>query len=105
MASVGKSAVSDLMVRVADPCAAVGAAAPVTDATREEWTRRIELIVQSIQARLAGAVEPELIRTEVVAEFGAYSGAPVRDFIPILVEARVRARLLRAPRRSAESAS
>lgn len=92
---------SDLMVRRTDPGEVVGPAEPVAAAARGEWARHVEPVVQSLQARFGTAVEPELIRTEVAAEFAAYSAAPVRDFIPILVEARVRSRLLRMAGRGA----
>lgn len=58
------------------------------------WTRWIETGAQSLQARLGGAVDPARIRAEVQAEFAVFSGARVRDFVPILVETRVRSRLL-----------
>ena len=36
---------------------------------------------------------PVLIRTEVEAEFARYASARVREFVPILVEHQVQARL------------
>ncbi len=57
------------------------------------WTRRVELVVRSLQARLGVSVDPALIRTEVEAEFETYAAARVRQFVPILVETRVQARL------------
>jgi hypothetical protein len=83
---------SDLMVR------SHGAAEPVTavdEVAAREWARRIELVVQSLQSRFSSTVDESRIRAEVEAGFAAYSAAPVREFIPILVESRVRSHLLR----------
>jgi len=55
----------------------------------EQWVRAMEIVTRSLQARLGAHVDPALIK----AEFAAYSAATIRDFIPILVGARVRARL------------
>jgi len=74
---------SDVMVRTAG-------------AEEHEWTRHIEFVVRSLQARFGSTVEPALIRTEVEAGFAEHSTARVRNFVPILVEARVRSQLLRA---------
>jgi hypothetical protein len=59
-------------------------------ANESSWGRRIELVVRSLQARFGAAVEPNLIRAEVEAGFAAYSHARIREFVPMLVEARVR---------------
>jgi hypothetical protein len=64
-------------------------------ANESSWLRRIELVVQSLQARLGTSVEPDLIRAEVEAGFAAYSQARIREFVPVLVESRVRSRLVR----------
>ena len=58
---------------------------------------RIETVARSLQARLCGAVDPDRIRAEVQAEFEAFMGARVLDFVPILVETRVRSRLRSGP--------
>ena len=83
---------SDLMVRSAEADAAL---APAVSATEHEWARRIELVVQSLQSRFSSTVDAAIIRAEVEAGFAAYSAARVREFIPILVESRVRSRLVR----------
>ena len=62
------------------------------------WTRRVETVVRSLQVRLGVGVDPALIRTEVEAEFATYAAARVREFVPILVETRVQARLRRPAR-------
>ena len=62
------------------------------------WSRQIELVVRSLQARLGTTVEPDLIRAEVETGFTAFSQARVREFVPVLVEARVRSRLVRPAR-------
>ena len=59
------------------------------------WTRRVETVVRSLQVRFGVGVDPALIRTEVEAEFATYAAARVREFVPILVETRVQARLRR----------
>ena len=61
------------------------------------WERHIELVVRSLQTRLDGAVSPERIRAEVEAEFAAFSEARIREYVPVLVETRVRARLTQTP--------
>ena len=66
------------------------AARPANEAS---WERRIELVVRALVTRFGTTVEPDLVRAEVEAEFAVYSEARVRDFVPILVEARVRSRL------------
>ena len=59
------------------------------------WTRHIETVVRSLQVRLGVGIDPTVIRTEVEAEFATYAAARVREFIPILVETHVHARLRR----------
>ena len=59
------------------------------------WTRRVETVVRTLQARLGVGVDPALIRTEVEAEFATYEAARVREFVPLLVETHVQARLRR----------
>jgi hypothetical protein len=54
----------------------------------------IETVARSLQARLDVALDPGRIRAEVEAEFEICSGARVHDFLPLLVERRVRSRLL-----------
>ena len=61
------------------------------------WTRPMETVARSLQARLGDAVDPERIRAEVAAEFAVHARARIRDFVPILVEKRVRAHLLPRP--------
>ena len=66
------------------------------DLTAEQatsWRRRIELVVQSLQARLGATVAPDRIRSEVEDGFAGYAHARVHEFVPILVETRVRSRL------------
>jgi hypothetical protein len=66
-------------------------------ANEPSWGRRIELVVQSLQARLGTTVTPEVVRAEVEAGFAALADARIREFVPVLVEARVRSRLVRPP--------
>ena len=49
--------------------------------------------MRSLQVRLGVGIDPAVIRTEVEAEFATYAAAHVREFIPILVESHVHARL------------
>ena len=60
----------------------------------ESWERRVETVVRSLDARLGVALETKLIRTEVEAGFATYATARIREFVPILVESKVRARFL-----------
>jgi hypothetical protein len=57
--------------------------------------QRIEHVVASLQNLLGSTVEPDVIRAEVEAEFASYSQARIFDFVPVLVETRVRERLTR----------
>jgi hypothetical protein len=73
------------------------AGAEARPASDPSWGRHIELVVRSLRTRLGAAVGLDLIRAEVETGFAAYSQARVRDFVPILVEAEVRSRLVRPP--------
>jgi len=57
--------------------------------------RRVESVIESLQRRFGEVVEPGLIRALVEAGFAFYSQARVREFVPVLVEARVRSDLVR----------
>jgi hypothetical protein len=67
-------------------------------ANESSWGRRIDLVVQSLQRQLGTTVEAGAIRAEVEAAFAAYSEARIREFVPVLVETRVRSHLVRQPR-------
>jgi hypothetical protein len=82
---------------MAGDCVTGGARAEARPADESSWARPIELVVRSLLARLGATVEPDLIRAEVEAGFAAYSHARVREFVPVLVEARVRSRLAHSP--------
>lgn len=56
--------------------------------------RGIDLVVESLHGRLGGAVDVATIRDAVEAEFATFAHAKVREFVPVLVEARVRSRLM-----------
>jgi hypothetical protein len=62
-------------------------------------TQRVDSIVRSLHARLGERVEAAVISAAVEEEFAAYSAARITQFVPIIVESRVRARLW--PQRSA----
>ena len=66
-------------------------------ANESAWGRGIDLVVHSLQTQLGTTVEPDVIRAEVEAGFAAYSQARIREFVPVLVETRVRSRLVRQP--------
>jgi hypothetical protein len=70
------------------------AGAEARPANESSWERRVERVVESLQGRLGATVGLDLIRAEVEAGFAAYTQARVREFVPVLVEARVRSRLL-----------
>jgi hypothetical protein len=72
--------------------------AEATPMAESAWERRIELVVRSLQTRFGTIVDLDLITAEVQAGFGAFSQARIREFVPVLVEARVRSRLVRPPR-------
>jgi hypothetical protein len=55
--------------------------------------RRVESVVQALHARFGAAVDVAAIAVEVEAEFAIYAKARVTDFVPILVERGVQARL------------
>ena len=58
-------------------------------------TAQVDSIVQSLQTRLMAEVDVTVIAAEVEAELAAYSAARVTQFVPILVERSVLARLCR----------
>jgi hypothetical protein len=55
--------------------------------------QRVESIVQSLHSRLGAHFDAAVIAAEVESEFAAYSTARITQFVPILVESRVWARL------------
>jgi hypothetical protein len=55
----------------------------------------VDSIVQSLRARLAADIDTVVIAAQVEAELAAYSAARITQFVPILVEGRVWARLCR----------
>jgi len=71
--------------------------AAVRPAAEQRLEGRIDMVVSSIQARLGPAVDADRIRVEVEREFASYADARIRDYVPILVETRVRLRLARTP--------
>jgi hypothetical protein len=59
-----------------------------------DGVRRISTeIAASIYESFGGAVDRETIIHAVDEEFARYAAAPVQDFVPLLVERDVRARL------------
>jgi hypothetical protein len=67
------------------------------------WTRQIDAVVRSLQVRLGTSADPSQIRAEVEAEFATFAAARVRDFVPVIAEAHVHARLRRQLRLVADS--
>ncbi|MGZ4143368.1 MAG: three-helix bundle dimerization domain-containing protein [Actinomycetota bacterium] len=57
------------------------------------WSTYVTTIVQRLQTRVEGDVDSSMIAAEVEAAFAAYSRARITQFVPVLVESRVRARL------------
>lgn len=53
----------------------------------------VESIVRSLQVRLGDSFDVTVIEAEVRAELATYSEVPVTQYIPVLVERRVTARL------------
>ncbi len=66
-----------------------------TTAETETSSDRVEPIVRSLRARLGESVDAGLIVAEVEAELAAFAAARLTQFVPILVESRVRNRLHR----------
>ena len=64
-----------------------------TTAETNTSTDRVESIVRSLRARLGESVDAEALLAEVAAELAAFAAARVTQFVPILVESRVRNRL------------
>jgi len=54
---------------------------------------RLKMIVHSLQERLGDGFDTAELAAEVEAEFAMYAGSRVTQFVPILVERQVRARL------------
>ena len=59
---------------------------------------QMEPLVTSLVAALAGRVDEETVAAVVREEYAAYAGARITQYIPLLVEQRVRARFAGAPR-------
>ena len=57
--------------------------------------RQIDAVVRSLEARLGPGADPHQIRVEVEAEFASFAAARVSDFVPVITESRVHARLRR----------
>jgi hypothetical protein len=64
---------------------------PATNAT--EPSTQLESIVRSLRARLGESFDVAVITVEVKAELAKYSAARITQFVTILVEREVRARL------------
>ena len=54
---------------------------------------RVESVVRSLHSRFGSSVDVADIEAEVEIEIGSYATARITDFIPILVEREVHARL------------
>lgn len=59
------------------------------------WARQIDAVVRSLEVRLGPGADPHQIRAEVEAEFASFASARVSDFVPVITESRVHARLRR----------
>jgi hypothetical protein len=53
-------------------------------------------IVRMVHERLGATIDPAVIEREVAAELALYTDARLTQFVPILVESRVRTRLVRS---------
>jgi hypothetical protein len=60
------------------------------------FTQRVESVVRSLNARLGDGVDAAVVTAAVEAEFAAYSAARITQFVPVIVESRVWARLRRS---------
>jgi len=72
---------------------AVGESDVPAPATSAADTSRVEAIVRSLSARLGDGFDDAALAAEVEAEFAAYAGSRVTQFLAIFVERAVWARL------------
>lgn len=70
----------------------------VTSSAGDQMEPQMEPLVTSLVAALAGRVDEQTVAAAVREEYAAYAGARITQFIPLLVEQKVRARLAGAPR-------
>jgi hypothetical protein len=54
-------------------------------------------VMTSLEAQFGEAVDQHVLQAVVDADFALYENAHVKDFVPVLVEKDVRARILRRP--------
>lgn len=57
-------------------------------------TKSIERVVLSLESRDAPGVDHDTLTAVVEADFRRYDSARIKDFVPVLVERDVRARLI-----------
>jgi len=67
-----------------------GAAQQVTEKQKHR-------VMMSLEAQFGEAVDHHVLEAVVDADFAMYDDAHVKDFVPVLVEKDVRARILRRP--------
>lgn len=53
--------------------------------------------IDRLSARFADRIEPTALEARVRERFASLAGAPVQEFVPILVEREIRCELLGAP--------
>jgi hypothetical protein len=58
--------------------------------------KTVERVVGLLEAGVARRVDHDRLRAAVEADFHRFDGARIRDFIPVLVESDIRARILTA---------
>ncbi len=54
-------------------------------------------VLRSREARFGDSVDLHVLEAVVDADFARFDGAPIRDFVAVLVEKEVRERILRRP--------
>ena len=57
-------------------------------------TKSIERVVESLESRADPGVDHDTLTAVVEADFRRYDSARIKDFIPLLVERDIRARLV-----------
>ncbi len=54
-------------------------------------------VMSSLEAEFGDAIDHHVLEAVVDADFARFDDAPIKDFIPVLVEKDVRERILRRP--------
>jgi hypothetical protein len=70
------------------------AGVPVQDVDQDAQK---QFVMRTLETRFGDRVDHDVLEAVVDADFARFEHAPIRDFVPVLVEKDVRERILRRP--------